>query len=73
MEFHLHHFCPQCGGTSFRRSHRRSLFERLIYYVFLVVPVRCEHCNVRYYAIPRTRLERGQSVQVISIHSQKAA
>jgi len=72
-EFRLRKSCPQCGGTRFRRSHRRGMFERLIYYLLLVVPVRCEHCNLRNYAIPRTRLERGEPVQVLSVRSHKAA
>lgn len=73
MEIAVHHSCPQCGGTNFRRSHRRGAFERLIYHILLMVPVRCEHCNGRYYAVPRTRFERGEPVQVIVVRSRKAA
>jgi hypothetical protein len=35
--------------------------------------VRCEHCNLRSYAVPRTRLERGEPVQVLTVRSHKAA
>ena len=40
--------CRQCGSSTFRRTHRRHLWDRL-FSLTGFYPVRCAQCHARYY------------------------
>jgi hypothetical protein len=41
-------FCPRCGGTNVRRSHRRGFLERVFLWLRRRRPYRCEACDKRF-------------------------
>jgi hypothetical protein len=41
--------CRHCRSNHARRSRKRSVFERVLLPLFLLRPVRCEHCYRRQY------------------------
>ena len=53
--------CSKCGSTSFRRSHRRDLFERA-QMVLGLYPFRCLDCKHRFW-VNVWRLPKAKSVR----------
>jgi len=41
-------FCPRCGSTNVRRSHRRGFLERVFLWLRRRRPYRCEACDKRF-------------------------
>jgi len=41
-------FCPRCGSTNVRRSHRRGFLERALFQLLGLRPYRCEDCDERF-------------------------
>ena len=41
--------CPRCDSDRIRRSHRRSLMERIL--TGLLLPYRCDFCNFRFFLL----------------------
>lgn len=41
--------CPSCGSSQVSRSHRKGLYEYLLWTVFHVKPYRCLSCDTRHY------------------------
>jgi len=42
--------CRDCRRNNAHRSRKRGVFERVLLPLFLLRPVRCEHCFRRQYA-----------------------
>jgi len=40
--------CPKCGSRDVCRSRRHGIGERLLKFL-MIVPFRCEVCNVRFF------------------------
>lgn len=43
----LRGYCPRCASDRAHRSHRRSVFERIL--AMAILPYRCEYCSFRFF------------------------
>ena len=44
-----HHVCPNCGGASIYKSHRKGPLEFILRWIFFISPYRCQDCDTRHF------------------------
>jgi hypothetical protein len=41
--------CPLCGSVDYRGSKRRGIYERFAFWLFKLLPHRCDECDARFF------------------------